>query len=271
MPKETGKALVARKKQKKELIFAGASHLLGVDPKKMSPLEVMAHKARALVSQALNVPINTVVIMGNQPYVDNHGRKWKAGEYAPGYQFEYEYVQIAKDDAEKAIVKCRIVTFKERGGKVFVEPIPLCGWVLGECSPATTRMGTLKGYQNHLAQTRAENRAFEAAFGTRFRKELYEGVARIIEEKVPTDKATGKEVVEKALAAGNTSAEEAVALDRKPAPADTYGKALAAIAKMEGEKKLTDARGKVASSKLYDAEQKGQLLRLIDAKLQAAA
>jgi hypothetical protein len=69
MPKETGKALVAKKQQKKELIFAGASHLLGVDPKRLSQQEVMAHKARVVVAQALGVPITAVVIMGNQPYV----------------------------------------------------------------------------------------------------------------------------------------------------------------------------------------------------------
>jgi hypothetical protein len=157
----------------------------------------------------------------------------------------------------KAIVKARVLDSK---GKA------LCGWVMGECSPATTRIGTLKGYQNHLAQTRAENRAFEAAFGTRFRRELYEGVARIIGRD-----AQGNKIAEKALSAGNTSAEEAVELNRKPAPADTYTKALAAIAKMEGQKELKDARSKVASSKIYDADQKAQLLRLIDAKLASRA
>src|SRR3990167_2285931 len=97
------------KEKKQDLVFAGATHLMGADPSKMRPAEIAAHKARMLVAKALGIPATTVVVMGNVPYVDNHGRKYKLAEYAPMAQFEYDYVQIAKDDNEKAIVKCRTI------------------------------------------------------------------------------------------------------------------------------------------------------------------
>ena len=259
MAKKTGKELAAAKKEKQHLIFAGASKLLGVDPKKMTPSDIVTHKARALVGTALNIPINTVVILGSQPYVDNHGRKWKLDEWLGKgtWQFEYRWVQYAKNDEEKAIVECRIV----KGGK------GLCGWAIGECSPKSIKMSTLAGYQNHLAQTRAENRAFEAAFGTRFRSELYEGVAK---DRTHVE----AEIVQKALEAGDTSAEESVPQisRRTPAPDATYSKALTAIARAESKEQLLSFKESIEKGrgeKLYNVEQKGQLLRLINERIKA--
>ena len=253
---ENKKSIVVKKKEKAGLVFAGSSHLLGEDPKKMNQLEIVAHKARVLVSQALSIPLNTVILMGNQPYVDNKGRKWKLNEYASAAQFEYDYVQIAKDDTEKAIVKCRLISGQ---GKA------LCGWVIGECSPLTTKMSTLKGYQNHMAQTRAENRAFEAAFGNRFRSDLYTGVAKIMQGG-----EVHEEVAEKALASGNTSAEEAVPMKQEKSEIGKYERAKIAIQAMKTKAELKDAQVKVSAYSGYTKGEKVQLLALIEASLNDA-
>jgi hypothetical protein len=67
----------------------------------------------------------------------------------------------------KAVCEARII----EGDK------PLSSWVLGEASPATTKMSTLAGYQNHLAQTRAHNRAIREFISVRLHRELVEGIA----------------------------------------------------------------------------------------------
>ena len=265
---------ITTRKEKRELVFAGATSLMGVDPKKLGPAEVAAHKARTLVARALGIPPNTVVIMGNVPYVDNHGRKQKMGDYAPRAQFEYDYVQIATDDTMKAIVKCRIVEIDYHGDDPIQSPVkkPLCGWVIGECSPLTTRMSTLKGYQNHLAQTRAENRAFEAAFGTKFRSDLYAGIARELGVKdageAPMDQVP---VAELALQAGNTSAEEAVDMrpagKQQPLGFDPFKNAQNAIAQAFSTKALESLRGRVKGSKNFVPEQVNRLLEQINEKI----
>lgn len=255
----------------KKLIFAGASHLAGVDPKKLTQAEIVAHKARTLVAAALDIPANMVVIMGNQPYVDNHGRKYLLEKYAPEAQFEYEYIQIAKDDTEKAVVKCRIIERKELkpGDPESTTSMPLCGWVIGECSPSTTRMSTLKGYQNHLAQTRAENRAFEAAFGTKFRKDLYEGIGREL-EKEPQGKDDQK-IADVALTAGNTSAEEVIDAKGKEQKTggtfDPFRNAEKSIEAAKDAKTLEGLRARVRGSKNFSPAQVNKLLGTIDEKI----
>lgn len=258
---------ISKRKEKRELVFAGASSLMGVDPKKLSATEVVAHKARILASKALGIPPNTVVMMGGNVYVDNHGRKSKLADYAPKAQFEYEYVQIAKDDNEKAIVKCRIMKLREKPnefGNLIADA--LCGWVIGECSPATTRMGTLKGYQNHLAQTRAENRAFEAAFGVRFRKDLYEGIGRelgIAPDAVDTESPE----VNIALQAGNTSAEEAVPMKKETVAFDAYKNAMKVFHQKETAKELELFRQQIRRSTHLTIDQMNKFYSLIDEKL----
>ncbi len=272
MAKAKKEKAMTKAKEKRELVFAGAAHLMGVDPKALRPSEIAAHKARNLVSKALGIPANTVVIMGNVPYVDNHGRKHKLAEYEPQAQFEYDYVQIATDDNMKAIVKCRIVKFNDKPDPTVApgQTKPLCGWVIGECSPTTTRMQTLKGYQNQLAQTRAENRAFEAAFGTKFRTDLYEGVAK--ELGVKPEEAAQPEA-ELALQAGNTSAEEAVDMgQRRQAPVnfDPFKNALLAINQAKGAKALEALRARIKGSTHLKSEEVNKLFNLIDDRIAKA-
>lgn len=258
---------ISKRKEKRDLVFAGGNHFLD---KPRGEAEAMAQKVRVLVAQALDIPVLMVVTLGGVPYVDNHGRKEKLNQYASGAQFEYEYTQIATDDVMKAIVKCRIMDSK---GK------PLCGWAIGECSPGTTRMSSLKGYQNHMAQTRAENRAFEAAFGARFRKDLFAGVARILQaEVVGATPAASEQLAVQALKAGNTSAEEA-AIDpgigggigfedpEIKKRRDAYAKALKVIATTRDVATLERAKGNIAVSELYERPQKNELIKLIDGRI----
>jgi hypothetical protein len=251
MAKQT-KALAVRK-QKKDLMWAGASHLM---MKPTSPKEVTERKLIVLVSKALGVNPIGVNILGNLPYANNLARKEKLEEYSPGARFQYNWVQRALDDEQKAVCEAKIV---DNGGK------DLSNFVVGECSPATTKMSTLRGYQNHMAQTRAENRAFEAAFGVRFRKELFEGIARELNAG-----STTPQLAEAAQVAANTSAEEAVDLRgsaEKEKGNASYMRALSAIAKMSNKENLETSRKQVETTKAYTKEQKQQITRLINARI----
>lgn len=247
---------VSKRKEKRALVFTGATELMGVDPKKMTQADVVAHKLRVLVAKAVAISPLHVTILGNQPYIDNRGRKEKLATYAPGAQFEYDYVQIAKDDDEKAIVRARLVNAK---GKA------LCGWVIGECSTKTMGMSTLKGYQNHMAQTRAENRAFEAAFGQKLRNDLFAGVARELGAG-----NMDSEIAEKALNAGNTSAEEAVSMKKQPVvDVDPYVNAYNAIQRVQSKAAAQALIPRVKESKNLEPAAKSELLRMIDERIKA--
>ena len=237
-------------KNKKDLIFAGAATLM-VKPN--SQKEIVERKMIVLVAKALKINPMSVVIFANLPYVDNKGRKEKMASYCAGAQFRYEWVHIAADDVEKAICKAKIIDGKGKD---------LCDWVIGECSPATMKMGTLKGYQNHMAQTRAENRAFEAAFGTKFRSELYSG----IERELNTGKVDA-EVAQKALNAGNTSAEEAVQLNRQPIAQDPFKMAIKAIEQCDTLAALTMMKGRISRGTKMPVGQRQELILMVEKKI----
>ena len=233
-------------------MWAGAQSLMN---KPTTQKEATERKLIVLVSKALGINPLGVNVLGSLPYTNNQGRKEKLSEYAPGAMFEYNWVQRALDDEQKAICEARIV---DKDGK------NLCNFVVGECSRATIKMTTLLGYSNHLAQTRAENRAFEAAFGARFRKELFEGIARELKVGLTTPR-----LAEAAQAAGNTSAEEAVNLTpkQKNQGTESYMRGLQAIANMKDVPNLEKSKEQIKKAKLYSAEQRDQLLRMIDAKI----
>lgn len=248
-PKKTN-AIAKRKEEKRALMFAGSSNLLG-QPKDKK--EQMERKIIMLTANALAISPFGVNILGSLPYINNKGLKEKMSGYHTDAQFEYDWVQYAKDDAEKAICKARVV----RGSKA------LSGWVIGECSPKTMKMGTLQGYQNHMAQTRAENRAMEAAIGTRMRKELFENIAKLLQSG-----GTTEDLAQKVITAGNTSAEEATMMHAaRPAADDTYAKAINAIMNENSLPKLEEYKKKIATSKIYTVEQKGQLNSFIDDRI----
>lgn len=195
------KPAVQVKKKKKDLVWAGGQALLGkVD---QNDQKAMAErKLINLVSEVLQVSPFGVNILGNQPYLNNLGRKQKLEAYSPSADFEYDWKQIATDDTAKAICLARLV---DKKGKAITP------WILGEASNKTMSMSTLHGYQNHMAQTRAENRAIQHAYGVR----IHEDMLLEIKKRMLASKDVEEQKVLAAAAQTNTSAgSEEIVIDR---------------------------------------------------------
>ena len=150
---------------KNKSIWLGSQTLMGKviqGSKEAKEREVVNMTARVL-----DVSPFGVNILGNLPYINNLGLSQKSNQYGEGKdQYKYNWVQRAINDTDKAICECKIV----RDGKDITD------WILGECSPKTMKMGTLNGYQNHLAQTRAKNRAIKEAYGVRIHEDMMENI-----------------------------------------------------------------------------------------------
>lgn len=172
---ETQTKALSKRKQKKELMFTGAQQLM---TKPASIKEKGERDLQITVARLLGVSPFGVNILGNNPYVNNSGRREKLDEYhgLDKWSFEYNWIQRSVNDTDKAICEVRI---RDKEGKVLKRGKGEMPWIVGECSPASMHMGTLKGYQNHMAQTRAENRAFQYVYGQKVMRELME---RIITE-----------------------------------------------------------------------------------------
>lgn len=254
--KAVAKVPVTAPQGDRKVAFAGAQRIL---VKPQTPKEQHERDLIMLVSRALEIHPFGINLLGGLPYTNNMGRKDKMAQYESKAQFEYQWVQRALTDADKAICEARIVV----GNKA------LCGWVVGECSPMTIKMKPLQGYQNHMAQTRAENRAFEAAFGARMRFDLFEGIQRVLSLG-----ATTEAIAAKALSAGTTSAEEAVdgvssqTYMQQPAQNTTAVtpedmQRVRAIIKSTGSiQALIDIDEKVQGSKRYTKAQKIEIRKL---------
>jgi len=160
--------------KRQELLWLGAQRLMkeATGPKEMAEKSLITTTARVI-----NISPFGVNILGNLPYINKLGLGQKARQYAKDVKFLYKWVKIAKDDTEKAICKCKVMD----GDK------ELTDWVLGECSLSTTKMSTLKGYQNHMAQTRAKNRATLEAFGTQIHEEMIENLEKLYRKGAKMD------------------------------------------------------------------------------------
>jgi hypothetical protein len=195
MAKNT-KAMAKTTPESKKLVFAGASQLI---TKPGSQKEANDRKLVIMVAQAHNISPFGVNVLGNQPYVNNLGRKEKLEQYNPHATFEFNWVQRALNDADKAICEARLV---DKQGK------PLTPWIVGECSPVSMKMSTLAGYQNHMAQTRAENRCIHQLYGLKMHKDMLENVAKLLSLGHMDERTASK-----AIEAGRVSAEE---INQKP-------------------------------------------------------
>ena len=160
------------KKQEKTLLWAGAQRIM---QKPKNQAEQQARNLIMLTAKALKVSPFGVNLLGTVPYINKLGLGQKASRYSSGIRFKYQWVKRAMDDNEKAICECKLVDDK---GK------ELSDWITGECSPASMKMGTLKGYQNHMAQTRAKNRAIQEVFGVRIHEDMLENIEKLVKEKV---------------------------------------------------------------------------------------
>jgi hypothetical protein len=187
--KKTTKELV--KKQERELLWAGSQRLMS------RPRDQKEKDERALIlftAKASHISPFGVNVLGNMPYFNELGSEEKAEQYSSGVKYEYHWIRHSETDEDKAICECRLVN---KSGK------PLCDWITGECSLASTKMSTLKGYQNHIAQTRAKVRAIKKVFGMRIHKDMMKEIGKML--------STGQVSEEQASNIGHaisTSAEE---------------------------------------------------------------
>jgi len=191
------KALTKRKKEK-ELIWAGAQTLLG------KPANQKEIRERALImktAEILEVVPLGVNILGSMPYINNIGLRELLEQFEKEKKIktriEFRWAQRSLTDTDKAVCEARIVdtTKIDKADRILVD------WITGEASPATIKMGTLKGYQNHLAQIRAENRAIRHLLGRYAIKKIVRNIAKKRTKDDP-------EIIEKAANVMATSAEE---------------------------------------------------------------
>jgi len=183
--------VLTTKKSKKDLLWAGGADLFGTYG---SEKDQVKKNSLMVVAKAINITPFGANFLGGLPYINNMGLKDKLEQYHKEATFEYDWFKISETDDDKAICKVRLL---KKDGK------PLTPWILGEASPASMKMGTLKGYQNHLAQTRGENRCIRHAYGLRIHKELLENVAKM-HGKGEVD----GEVASQAISAASVTAEE---------------------------------------------------------------
>lgn len=243
---------ITKKKTKKELVFAGAKALLG---KPSSDKEVNEQRLIMITAKVLKVTPFGVNILGGQPYINNLGRKDKMSQYAPTARFIYNWVQRALDDDQKAICEAAISI----GDDSFTP------WIVGECSTVSMGMSTLKGYQNHMAQTRAENRAFQYLYGLRLHQEMLSEMARIAIEQNMSQEEQAK------IARSTTASAEEVIIEKpgkQTIPKENkMAELLKIISSTNSKEMLDDKKKKINESTEYTATEKAMLIGMVDQKL----
>ena len=216
---------VAKTTDKNKAIWLGSQSLMGnVVPNSKES------KERALVNmtaRVLDVSPFGVNILGNLPYINNLGLSQKSKQYGKGKdQFKYNWIQRALGETEKAICECKIV----RDGKDITD------WITGECSPKTMKMSTLSGYQNHMAQTRAKNRAIKEAYGVDIHEDMMENIHNFYDKKIITEGQ--KNALEYHAGKATSTSSEEIQLDKdtKSAPInnDLFGSVVVAPVKGPG-------------------------------------
>jgi len=236
------KIIVKKVPEKSKPIWAGANLLLG---KAKNQQEQQERQLINLVAQVLQVSPFGVNVLGGQPYINNLGLKQKKEKYGRGTQFDYDWKQIAIDDEMKAVVMVRIVDDK---GKA------LMPYIIGEASTKTIRMKTLLGYQNHLAQTRGENRAIRHLYGVRIHEDMLVEIGKRI--KQPNVDA---KMLQQTAGATNASYEEMqppTSLDTDPEK-KRYDLTIARVEEIKDDEiKLKEALGKINQLALSDTKRK---------------
>ena len=167
--KKTIKFLTVSKK--KDLLWGGAQKVMG---KPRTETQRQERNVIMLTAKALGISPFGITLFASYPYINKLGLKEKQEQYAPRAKILYNWTQKALDDNQKAICEAKIVDVKGKD---------LCDWITGECSPKTIKMGTLAGYQNHMAQTRAKNRAILEVYGVRIHEEMMSNIEKMIRER----------------------------------------------------------------------------------------
>lgn len=235
---------VATRKPKKELVWAGANQLLSEPTSKK---EVNERALIIMVSQVVKISPFGVNILGGQPYINNLGLKQKLESYNKGAQFTYDWKQIATDDEMKAVVMVNVV---DKSGKELLK-----NPVIGEASNKTMGMSTLHGYQNHIAQTRGENRAIRALCGVRIHEEMLAEIGKRM-GKAGDDQEERQLLAEAALTT-NASAEE---INTKSHEDRLFEATIERIDQIKDDQKLLkEAMGKIGQMDISQA--KAQMLK----------
>ncbi len=168
MAKKKTKAIV--KKESKTLMWAGAQKLMS---RPTNQEEKRARNIVMLTAKSLGISPFGVTLYASLPYINKLGLKQKQEQYQRTSKLIYIWIHYAKDDNEKAICQAKLID----GSK------DLCDWVVGECSPSTMKMKTLTGYQNHMAQTRARNRAILETYGVKMHEEMMTNIEKMVRAK----------------------------------------------------------------------------------------
>lgn len=256
------KKLVKLKKQSKNLtdMFGGANVLM-----KRSEKEIDDTQKRYIVAVAkvLNISPLAVTILGGLPYVQNLGKKQLLQQLYKGATFRYNWIKRSETDEDKAICEAKIV----KGNK------ELTDWIAGECSPSSMKMGTLKGYQNHMAQTRAENRAIQNLCEIEIHNKLLKGInAMVSTGKISEGEARNM------LTAATASAEEMINQEPKTVtqkveemkPSGDDAKLKAITQGIVGIKNVKDAENKlklIKEDKSLSKEVKSAVVNLLETKI----
>lgn len=185
------KRTLAKKGKARGLIWAGAQQIM-VRPTK--PQEVYERKMILMASKVLNVSPFGINILGSSIYLNKLALSQKKEQYASNSKAVYLWAKRSQDNTDKAICECKIVDARGKD---------MCDWITGECSPASMKMGTLAGYQNHMAQTRAKNRAILEVFGVRIHEEMMINIQKLAQKK-----EVDKEDIKALESVGKVSAEE---------------------------------------------------------------
>lgn len=247
--KNKTKALAIRR----ELIFAGAQPFAMENAKNAKERQLIS-----MTAEVFKVSPLAVNILGNFPYLNKLGRKQKKEQYEKTAQIRLNWVQRSLTDTDKAVCEAILI----RGGK----EIPPA--ITGECSPVSMKMGTLKGYQNHMAETRAINRLIEYHYGVRIHEEMMSEIAKKLKQ------GGDPETLSKVAQANQTSAEEISHVEHKKVPpvvgtkpSDPVKLAVEFIAKTTDPATLRKALKKIDENADFIDGNKVYLRNLINRKL----
>lgn len=265
---------IAKKSNKRSLVWAGGQELMGApQATRDKSLEQVKRERGVLemIATVLNVTIFGVDMLGNKPYLNNLGRKDKMFQYDKRAMFDYDWLKVAEDDTQKAICRARIVQFSH-DDKGQLNSVVLTPWIIGECSDATMSMKTLHGYQNHIAQTRAENRAFQYLYGLRMHHEMLENIAKmksgVTKEEVALI-ANAISVPAEDVQPTATKRFDSVKEQTKSVQASEILKIISATDAKTGRARLEDLKARIMNGTKsdYTPEEKTRMVDLIDLKL----
>jgi len=161
-----------------------------------------AYRTLMLSSKAFEIPPQGINIMGDQPYINKVGWKYKMYEKLPKAVIETEWIHYATPSEKWAIVKAVVKVGEETVGSA-----------IGEATEMNIKLAAVKQTLNMMAETRAKNRAmYDALIGVVFKEAM-----KNIEAMRKKDNLTEEEVL-KIQDAAKVTAEEMDMREQKVAP-----------------------------------------------------